>query len=1469
MKLRTTILSLLLMGSLASQAIPVDPRPRTVLLPDGTSIIVTLVGDEHGSWAVAEDGRALRYNDAVKAYEYMTDKQLSELKAVREAHRERFALPAVKADMQQTTASNVNNNGKHSGAAKAEGNMLPEPGQKCNDYPTIGERHSLVILVEFQDQKFESISDPKAFYTRHLNEQGFSDNGAMGSARDFYITASAGLFKPTFDVVGPVLLPQKMPYYGANEGQSSDAYVGRLCYDAVTVANDLGLIDFTKYDLNDDGWVDNIFIYYAGYGEADSGKKDCVWPHSTDISKHEDFEPLIFQGKQVGSYACSNELRYNENPDVKEPTGIGTFVHEFGHTLGLPDLYTTTYNPLVHHPNKWSTMASGSYNNNMNTPPTLSSYERFSLGWITPKTLLPSVSDVLKLEPLTEVADAYLVPVEGSKTEYFMYENRQKDSWDEYLPGHGMLIWHIDYDAEKWGKNNVNNDFAHQYIDIVEADGKADAGTMPGDAMPGSEGIRELTLRDWAGHEMPQSPCFLAEGYDDATENVCVTFSMKAPTFTVPAPSLTLADVTAHTVSVSWTPVEGATKYEIKIAKTTDFIVDFDNIQTSESSSVVTVETTETAHTFTALDASENYLLAVKAFRGYASSEADSLEVTTAELPFAEREVLNVSTTSVSATGFQAQWDGVKDAASYDVELYSLGYGTAITTLGYDFTDKADGMPAGWETSSTTYYSIAGYYGESSPSLRMSKDQDYLVVAFPDKKVKTLTLWSRAQKAQGTLVAQTKDANGEWKDAESKALSAEATTLTYSFSEPQEQVRLLYNRDGGFVCIDDVRAECVSMERKPVAGATKNIDFIGRKLTVKGLQPNTDYGFRVAARNAAGEQSKASAETIVKTLEGGDEPEEKATDAVFAYAYDATSTIGFEEPAAYSVAVSVDNGSAATQYLDVESKKISSVLIYPLEYTDASDFKVWVSTKLPTSADGADLCTVSVDAKTLVPGQLNEIKLPEAVSGARFAGYSFNINKVETDADKNAVPLNTVQKERTEGVAWIAGQSGNTLEWFDYTDMFGAVVMGVRLEGDFEQGGVKAASAADVRAVAGSEAEAEVTFLNLNAAAVKSIGYSYTIGGTTNTGSAEVSADQRLGLLEPFNVAVPVTAPAAYGRHDMMIGATTVNGHAFDFSSNCTTTLTSLAKAVKQRVVEEEFTGTACGNCPRGMKGVEITESKYPDAIVMAIHTYQVTDPMYISYPYTASSYPGCYINRTSGEIDPYFGKPTSQCQATDLYGLDPYFMAAEPLADAGVEVAGEWAADGNSLSVTATADVAADLSGKYRLEFVVVGNDLHGSSNSWAQVNYFSGNTNYSSHPDLSEYVDMPYAITDMKYQHVVLHWWGGNDEFVLNNTSAGDANQFSTTLDFTPSRFCAYPEKYGLDREKTALVALLVKDDGTKRGEIINAAKVALGNGGSDGIRTVEADNETAARYDLMGRRVGKDYKGIVIMNGMKYIK
>ena len=142
------------------------------------------------------------------------------------------------------------------------------------------------------------------------------------------------------------LKPEVIIFDEANKGSSTDNPVAleEFVREACTLADPL--VDFSQYDHNQDGFVDNIYFFYAGKGEADSGDGNAIWPHSAyyaDIAKEAGAtqKSLKLDGIEVGNYTCSNEI--NGTIITPQPAGIGTFVHEFGHVLGLADHYDIYY----------------------------------------------------------------------------------------------------------------------------------------------------------------------------------------------------------------------------------------------------------------------------------------------------------------------------------------------------------------------------------------------------------------------------------------------------------------------------------------------------------------------------------------------------------------------------------------------------------------------------------------------------------------------------------------------------------------------------------------------------------------------------------------------------------------------------------------------------------------------------------------------------------------------------------------------------------------------------------------------------------------------------------------------------------------------------------------------------------------------------------------------------------------------
>lgn len=434
----------LLIGSLAAVASPARRIPFLLRLADGSEVEVVKRGDESAHWLETSDGSRMVV-PCDGGY------RLASL-------AERDSVMSVRM--------------KAPGRRRTVGSFKPK-------FPTSGNMRSLILLVNFTDVKMNSRTAHDDFF-HMMNDEGYSLNGGTGSARDYYVDNSMGVFQPDFDVVGPITLSHGYAYYGENDNTGEDLRATDMIIEACQLADDE--VDFTKYDYNNDGFIDNVFVFYAGYGEATTSDANTVWPHSFDVTSVTSL-PVILDGKRLDHYACTNELSSDGRMD-----GIGTFVHEFGHVLGLMDHYATS-GSTAFTPNTWDVMDEGEYNNESRTPPCFTAYERYCLGWLN----------------LVEISDAASVCIEDVSTntgyvintdnpnEYFILENRQRKGWDRYIPGHGMLVWHIDYDEYLWDRNRINNEGAHQHIDIVEADGIASTGTKDGDAFPGMGLVTSFT----------------------------------------------------------------------------------------------------------------------------------------------------------------------------------------------------------------------------------------------------------------------------------------------------------------------------------------------------------------------------------------------------------------------------------------------------------------------------------------------------------------------------------------------------------------------------------------------------------------------------------------------------------------------------------------------------------------------------------------------------------------------------------------------------------------------------------------------------------------------------------------------------------------------------------------------------------------------------------------------------------------
>lgn len=410
--------ALLLVSSMVSWASPAKPGLwRDITLVDGTTVRVQLAGDEFFKFYQDATGAKYVPTDA-GTYQLLSDTEISNK-----------SRRAVKRRTQAQGKRKI-------------GNVNPSVFQ--------GRKKGIIILVNFTDKKFKSGHD-NALYQNVLNGDNYTENGFSGSVKDYFKAQSNGQFELDFDVFGPCPLSHNVAYYGANDSNGDDKRPGEMVAEACLWAAEQGA-DFSQYDWDGDGYVDQVFVVYAGMGEADGGAANTIWPHMFYLSAGDYGKELHLNGVAVDTYACGSELNSNN-----QLAGIGTICHEFSHCMGFPDLYDTQYKGWFGM-GDFDLMCSGSYNGNGYIPAGYSAYEKAECGWITlhDMTDISEKQDIEGMLPQSENGDAYIIKNKANANEYYIVENRQATGWDRELPGTGVMITHVDYDENIWLYNVPN-----------------------------------------------------------------------------------------------------------------------------------------------------------------------------------------------------------------------------------------------------------------------------------------------------------------------------------------------------------------------------------------------------------------------------------------------------------------------------------------------------------------------------------------------------------------------------------------------------------------------------------------------------------------------------------------------------------------------------------------------------------------------------------------------------------------------------------------------------------------------------------------------------------------------------------------------------------------------------------------------------------------------------------------------------
>lgn len=464
--------------SVALMAVPAKRSFHNYPLPNGTSVSLTQAGDEFSHWYESADGTVYRQNaDGTFAPASVTRADLlSRRKA--SARLQSAQLRRVKQDVGTI-------------------NLAPR---------------GIVILANYKDVSYKAENTQTAMNDM-MNADSYTYGGTHNSARQYFIAQSGGQYQPVFDVVGPVTVSKNAAYYGENDSNDEDKYPCDLIVEACKLADSQFGVDFTKYDNDNDGYVDFVYVIYAGKGEADGGAANTIWPHNWSVQSAVQYKSGISLSKSetkvddlyIDNYACSGEL----NGSTGKRNSIGTICHEFGHVLGLPDYYDTQYSTNYekgYTPNGWDIMDGGSYNgagDDGTCPPNYSPWEKAFFGWIKPVNLGSTAQSLTLKANGTEGYVAYQVNAVGAYQtptttgQCYYIENRQQQGWDTYVPGHGMLVWSVNYNKTAWENNEPNNTAKKPKYTILSATGKATNIGSDADPFPGSKKVKTWsTLSD-------------------------------------------------------------------------------------------------------------------------------------------------------------------------------------------------------------------------------------------------------------------------------------------------------------------------------------------------------------------------------------------------------------------------------------------------------------------------------------------------------------------------------------------------------------------------------------------------------------------------------------------------------------------------------------------------------------------------------------------------------------------------------------------------------------------------------------------------------------------------------------------------------------------------------------------------------------------------------------------------------------
>ena len=544
----------------------------------------------------------------------------------------------------------------------------------------------------------------------------------------------------------------------------------------------------------------------------------------------------------------------------------------------------------------------------------------------------------------------------------------------------------------------------------------------------------------------------------------------------------------------------------------------------------------------------------------------------------------------------------------------------------------------------------------------------------------------------------------------------------------------------------------------------------------------------------------------------------------------------------------------------IAAGKAIKAIRFGLTATNAKDAKVWVAASLPATVSANNTLQL-VDVADEQLGKENiDIQLPSPVTipaEGVYVGYSFTISKVADDTDR--YPVLCTGTDMLDGL--LLKSSTSLPQWSNLNGYgFGSLFLQVLLEGQFADNTASPYDFGPVYVALGETASATVSLMNVGITPVSSIDYTISSDGVT---SAEQHADidKPIGFNTEGAFQVTVSADDVAGEKDKLLNITKVNGLPnANAGVAASFTVYTLSEIIARNVLVEEFTGTGCGWCPRGLVGMDKLRNTFGDRFIgIGLHQYNSSDAMYIasaSYaPVSFSGAPSCRLDRKDA-IDPYYGSKMSNGSILDDFAAE---MAIPALAK--VSVSGTADSDLKKVEAKAVVEPLFDVNG-YTLEFVVIGDGLKGTGSAWNQANYYYKYTSNELPGDLAIFASGgkfgKSSITGWTFNDVALcssYALGANQVSALGPIACGEKKEVTYKLTM-PTKTTL---RNAIQSDQLFIIAIVVD----KNKQIVNAAKQKIDVAAPTGIQTVStADADAEDYYTIDGKRLSAPVRGLNVV-------